>query len=371
MKVLQVCKYYYPFIGGIENHARLLTNELHRNAINITVLTSNTSWRTKIDSVNGVSVIRTARLLNGFATPFSPSLPLWLGRLSTDIVHIHLVNPMAELAYLLACPSGTLVVSYHLDVTRNQRLFQIYKPIMLGVLERARYIICGSPSFARSSPYLQAFQDKCVVVPYSIDLSEFNYTSEVASQSQKIRSRFGSPIVLFVGRLTHYKGLTYLLEATRHIEAHLLVIGDGDLMADLLLYTQELDIVEKVTFLGEVQGNIAPYYHACDVLVLPSISRAESFGQVQLEAHACAKPVVCTELGTGTSFVNRHEETGFVVEPRSSEALVRAINTLLNSEELRLRFGNAGRKIVEQEFTKEQMAQRVLAVYEKVLAEGK
>jgi len=99
-------------------------------------------------------------------------------------------------------------------------------------------------------------------------------------------------------------------------------------------------------------------------LVLPSVLRSEAFGVVLLEAMACGKPVVSTELGTGTSFVNQHEQTGLVVKPDDAESLAQAINHLLASPKLREKYGNAGRERVERLFSHERMVDRIVATYQ-------
>ncbi|MBK8051600.1 MAG: glycosyltransferase [Anaerolineales bacterium] len=79
-------------------------------------------------------------------------------------------------------------------------------------------------------------------------------------------------------------------------------------------------------------------------------------------------PVICTELGTGTSYVNQHGVTGLVVAPNDASALATAIRVLLASPELRRHYGAAGRKRVEQEFTQSVMLDRVQAFYAEALA---
>ncbi len=113
---------------------------------------------------------------------------------------------------------------------------------------------------------------------------------------------------------------------------------------------------------------MVPFFHACELLVLPSITRNEAFGLVQLEAMACCKPVVSTKLGTGVQYVNQNGVTGYIVPPGDSEALARVINQLLEDEKLRTRMGIEGRKRVEGEFTKEKMARETLKLYEEVLS---
>ncbi|HID86668.1 MAG TPA: glycosyltransferase, partial [Anaerolineae bacterium] len=132
---------------------------------------------------------------------------------------------------------------------------------------------------------------------------------------------------------------------------------------------EDLGLRDRVVFLGEVPDEEVPlYYHACDLFVLPASERSEAFGVVQIEAMACGKPVICTELGTGTSYVNVHGETGLVVPPRDPSALAEAIGRLLADGELRREMGKRGRKRAARAFSKEAMMDRVMRLYEALLS---
>jgi rhamnosyl/mannosyltransferase len=189
-------------------------------------------------------------------------------------------------------------------------------------------------------------------------------TPPVAKEAKEIKETFGSPVILFVGRLVYYKGLEYLLKAMRKIEAHLLVIGDGPLKKRLKKIACHLGVSQKISWLGEIDNErLAPYYYTSDVFILPSAIKAESFGLVQLEAFACGKPVISANLPTGVPYVNLHGKTGLVVVPKDSEAIARALNILLASEKLRKHYGQNGRERLEREFTKEIMSKEVLKIY--------
>ncbi len=105
---------------------------------------------------------------------------------------------------------------------------------------------------------------------------------------------------------------------------------------------------------------------ACAAFVLPSVTRAEAFGYVQLEAMACGKPVVSTDVPSGVSWVNQHNETGLVVPAGDAGALANALATLMGDAGLRTRFGDAGRQRVEREFTLAALRSRMATFYEEL-----
>src|SRR5262249_13696018 len=132
----------------------------------------------------------------------------------------------------------------------------------------------------------------------------------------RLRQRFGDRLILAVGRLVYYKGFEYLIRSMAQVRGKLLIIGNGPLRAKLDEVAVQLNVSEKVVFLGEVQNDeVTPYYHAADVFALPSVARSEAFGIVQIEAMASGVPVVNTSLDSGVPFVSLHEQTGLTVPP--------------------------------------------------------
>src|SRR5438034_1063156 len=129
---------------------------------------------------------------------------------------------------------------------------------------------------------------------------------------------------------------------------------------------KRIGVEDRVVFLGEVH-DVVPYYHAADAFVLPSITRNEAFGIVQIEAMACGKPVINTSLDSAVPFVSVGGKTGITVAPQNVQELASAMNLLLENEHLRSQYGRAARRWVEAQFTANVMTQRTLALYNEIL----
>lgn len=368
VKALHIYKDYYPVLGGIENHLRLLAEGLAKRGLEVTVLVTSLTRQTTTLEMNGVRVIKAGRLATLASTPLSLSLPLIVRCLEPDIAHLHFPYPWGELAHLLWGKSRRTVITYHSDIIRQRRLLRFYEPFLWRLLAKADRIIATSPQYIHTSPYLSRHQKRCTAIPYGIEVSRFQKGDE--EKSRQIKERYGHPLLLFVGQLRYYKGVEVLIEALTRLEARALIIGGGDpsYRASLARFVEEKNVTEKVLFLGEKEEDLPAYYQASDLLVLPSIHRSEAFGIVQLEAMACGKPVVCTELGTGTSYVNIDGLTGVVVPPRDPAALRGAIERLLSDPGRRVEMGQRAKERVDKEFSHERMIDSVLTLYEEVLS---
>jgi rhamnosyl/mannosyltransferase len=363
LRVLHVGKFYPPHPGGMETHLRALCGEL-KQAVNVEVVVAGDERETVEEMIDGVKVARLGTLLNFAAAPVCPQMVRRIREASADIVHIHWPNPTAVLAYLASGHRGRLVFTYHSDIIRQKLLRIPFWPILRHALKRADAIIVSSPNYVNTSPVLQKFRNRCRVIPFGVPLEKFDRADAI--EVSKIHRQFGPRIVLGVGRLVYYKGFEYLIRAMRNVEGHLLIVGDGPLRDELEREARAAGVSQRVTFLTGVRDVLA-YYHAADVFALSSVARSEAFGIVQLEAMACGKPVINTELDSGVPFVSPHQLTGLTVPPADDVALGQAINTLLDDPALIAKYGRAGRKRVEQEFNLEAMTRRTLQVYNEVM----
>ena len=109
----------------------------------------------------------------------------------------------------------------------------------------------------------------------------------------------------------------------------------------------------------------------CNALVLPSHYRNEAFGIVLLEASLMAKPLICTELGTGTTHVNINNVTGLIVQPKNVDELRDAMNFLINNPEIAQNMGVAASNRFKQNFTAELMCERYATIYRDILIKNR
>ena len=381
LRVLHVYKDYPPVLGGIEKHIHTLAHLQARQGFRVTVLVTNPArfphcLRTHTTVEGPVRVIRAGRLLTTASTPISPQQALYQMRLDADIVHLHFPYPPGEIANLLRRRPTPTVMTYHSDVVRQQRILRVYRPLLHRVLTRTDAIIATSPRYAETSPYLQRVRSRVHPIPLGIDLTPFLHTDPARARElrrQGLPAHVDVPLVLFVGRLRYYKGVDVLLRAIAALkDVHLWIVGTGPMEARWRELARRLALDARVRFWGEVPEERLPlFYAAADLFVLPATSRAEAFGLVQVEAMASGLPVVSTELGTGTSYVNIHGETGLVVPPGDVEALRVALRELIDQPDTRRRMGQHARERAMREFSAERMGERITALYQQVLRRQK
>ena len=366
MRVLQVYKDYDPPVkGGIEGHLNLLANGLARRNVEVQVLVSNTCPQDQWVWEGAIPVTKAGQWGRLASAPLNPGFPRLLKTLSrqADLVHFHFPNPTGEISALAVALSTPAVVTYHSDIVRQKRLRLLYQPLMNLFLSRVDRIIATSPGYLRTSKTLIRFRRKTVVIPLGVDLQRFQVSTEISG------SRGSIPEILFVGRFRYYKGLHILIEAMKKVKgARLLLVGRGPLEPELESRITSDGLAQKVILLGELgHDDLIRQIRESRVLVLPSVERSEAFGIVLMEAMACGKAVISTELGTGTSFVNQHGKTGLVVPPGNPQALADALNALVKDPRRCRLMGRTAHRRIRSHFSADLMVERTLAVYRSVL----
>lgn len=373
MKILELGKFYFPHKGGIETLLRAWSEGFVRRGAEVDCVVANDAARTVHEVINGVRVHRLASYGTVLSTSVCPAYLAATRRHAADLWHVQFPNPLADIFSIAGPRTTPLVLSYHSDVVRQAAVMRFYRPVLNALLRRATRIVVSTPQHLEYSPWLAPFRAKCEVIPFGINLAALALTPERERRVAELRREAGGrPIVLNVGRLVGYKGQRYLLEALRELDAVAWIVGTGPLEAELRRLAGELGVADRVKLWGGVSdADLPALLHACDVFALPSITAAEAFGIVQVEAMACGKPVVSCALPSGVKFVNQHGVTGLLVTPADSAVLAAGIRSLLEDANLRQRLGVAARTRAEREFAEDVMVDRYWNCFERVLAARK
>lgn len=364
MKVLNIIKYYYPSVGGTETYVRQLCSGMRNRGIESSIITINNIPRieTTREIIDQVPVLRVACQLRLFSQPVSLSFGHAMKDLisETDLVHLHCPFPNAEMLSN-SFTSKPLVVTWCVDPvnTRWRKLFPLFRPAMIRVLEMARKIILIGPNLLEHSPTLQPYQHKCDVIPLAYSHVK---GTETISTVRKLNQ--AGPTILFVGKLRKYKGVEYLIRAVQHLpEVQLRVVGNGEELSNLRQLTKKLGIDSRVTFLVDVPNEHLPdEYKNADLFVLPSIDASEAFAIVQAEAMSYGLPVINTDLPSSVPFVSLNGVTGITVPPSDPVALAVAIKRLCDEPVF---YEHCSRNALQRAklFTEESMIEKYVEVY--------
>ena len=284
-----------------------------------------------------------------------------------DVIHYLFPWPFADILRSVARPARPEVLTYISDIVRQKWLGRAYAPLMWRTLKAMKVIVANCPAYARTSPVLSdpTIRDKVRIIPLGIEESSYPKSGD-----EQVFDRIGidsqEPFFLFVGVLRYYKGLDYLIRAAGSVKARIVIAGSGPEGERLLRLREEVK-AENVVFAGQVSDlEKTSLIRRCQALVLPSHQRSEAYGMVLVEASMYGRPLISCEIGTGTSFVNAHEETGFVVDPENTEALTWAMNMFLAEEKLVRDMGSAARLRYERMFSGEALGKAYADLFREI-----
>lgn len=284
-----------------------------------------------------------------------------------DVLHYLFPWPFADVLHLVTRPDKPMILTYISDVVRQRWLGTAYAPLMWRTLRQARVIVANSPAYARTSPVLSHpdIRGKVRIIPLGIEESSYPKDGDNAVFN-RLGVKADEPYFLFIGVLRYYKGLHFLVKAAKTLGAKVVIAGSGpeDVSLHVLAANESAN---NVVFAGQVSdAEKVSLLKRCRALVLPSHLRSEAYGMVLVEAAMFGRPLISCEIGTGTSYVNAHEETGIVVEPESPAALALAMNTLLNDDALSARMGEAARNRYEKLFSGPALGQAYAGLFREI-----
>lgn len=369
MKILHVYKTFInDTMGGTEQVIAQLGSGIHSSACKHTVLSLTKQSAGTIEGLASIKNIRYKEQISIASNSMSWSLLRDFRRIveDFDVIHYHFPWPFADLMHLFWRISKPSIVTYHSDIIRQQWLLRCYHPLMRRFLNSVEAIVATSPQYLATSPVLQAYKDKTLVVPIGIDRNHYPQPSE--ERLAYWRSRFGERFFLFVGVMRYYKGLPVLLEAMEGSDFPLVIVGTGPCEEAIKHQAQQRNL-QSVCFLGSLpeEDKIA-LISLCYAFVFPSTMRSEAFGVSLLEAAMLGKPLISAEIGTGTSYINQHGVTGLVVAPGDVLALRSALQYLWTNPDKAAHMGAQAAARHQALFTSRQMVTAYEKIYTQVVA---
>lgn len=388
MKIAQVICVFPPYYSGMGNCVYNFSKVLAEQGHEVTVFTID--YNSERKSLKGKRIkenFKLVRLKPIIKYGNAGLIPQLLWRLKNfDIVHLHYpfygAAEFVLIRKLLSWRKMKLVLHYHMDsMAKGIRglISKIYRLIVWPWLFLASKIItCASLDYIKHSNlanYYNKNKMKFRQILFGVDMEKFIiYKTGEKEADKKERT------ILFVGSLdrAHYfKGVENLLKATKIIiddtsnnknspansKIKLVIIGEGDFKAHYLELAGNLGINEFVNFAGGIDdAGLVDFYNSCDLVVLPSVNKAEAFGLVLLEAMACAKPVVASNL-PGVRGVFRNGREGLLAKPSDVKDLASKLRIILENQTLAKKMGQAGRELVKEKYTWHKVGQRLNLIY--------
>ncbi len=287
-----------------------------------------------------------------------------------DVIHVFHTVFLPSIAKMIKAFYGTkyIVTTHGSDLEyfqKDKRLMHLMK----DANKEARYITACS-DFTKKM-YIRMFGEsvkrKMVTIVGGVDTNNYQRDLSLIDKINEMYDLVGKNVVLFTGRLTKHKGVTYLIKAAKHIDGTILIIGDGPERARLEDEVAALKVA-NVQFLGYI-NNKEPIYHAfyerADVYVAPSIWN-EPFGLTIIEAMAAHTPVVASKSGGVVSIIT-HKQNGILVLPRSAAAIAKEVNALLHDRELQERISMNAYATVLEKFNWDTIARKFEMQYEEIV----
>ena len=367
LRIVQVSPYSWDVPGGVQVHVRELAAHLRAHGHRVLILAPGEARSDRDDTV----IVGRAIPVRGNGSvariAFGPQVASVVGRalrdFRPDVIHVHepLVPSVSMHTVLRA--NAPVVATFHSNVGRERTSslwFRLAVPMIRPVWNRLARRLAVSEA-ARQSVCSRMGEGDLLIVPNGVDVSRFA-TARPAALSPGRH-------LLFVGRLEERKGFPIAIDAFAQLarvyrDLRLLVVGDGTERTAVDRLDPEART--RVEMLGRVDDDrLASYLKAADVYIGPATG-GESFGIVLAEAMAAGKPIVASDID-GYRDVARDGLEALLVPPGDASALVAAVREVLDDRRLAQSLG-AGGALRAREFDWDVVSERILGVYDEVLA---
>lgn len=377
MKIAHLVTVFPPYKSGIGNLCYQEVMELVKLDHEVTVFTPDYGG-TKLPITNGK--LQIIYLKPAFKYGNAALVPSMVKELNNfDVIHLHYPFIGGAEKLLFSKIKKPIIIQYHMDLGMPKAFSFLIKPYNLliakNIFKKADKILVSSYDYAKSSRQLGNFfkknKEKFIELSYSVDANRFKPQVKRNDLLKKHNLTEKDKIILFVGGLdkAHYfKGIDILLQATadsrlKILDLRLIIVGKGSEKTKYEKLAEKLKIKDKVVFADNVDNQDLPdYYNLADIFVLPSINRLESFGIVLLEAMACGKPCVASNLA-GVRTVVDDAKTGFLIEPGNVNDLAEKIKNIFENEVLTKEMSMTARAKVETKYNQDKIIKELEKIY--------
>lgn len=368
MKVLHFFKCYYPdSVGGVEQVICQLAEGSRAYGVTSEVLSL--SNRGPFRNQPYANHITHAAKLDLYLASTGLSLSVFKDfrelASQADIVHYHFPWPFMDLVHFATNCQKPTVLTYHSDIVKQKMLLQLYRPLLHRFMHSVDHIVATSPNYMVTSPILHHYQHKTSIIPIGLDRAVYP-PSDIACR-EYWKQHLGERFFLFVGAIRYYKGLHILVEAMRNVDLPVVIMGAGPMEDELRQQAAKMGL-NNIHFLGRLPDEDKfALLELCYGIVFPSHLRSEAFGISLLEGAMYGKPLISSEIGTGTTYINIHQETGLVVPPSDPVALREAMLALWQDPVLAARYGQHAQQRYQKLFTADRMVRQYVDIYRGLL----
>jgi rhamnosyl/mannosyltransferase len=371
MRILHFYKTSFPdTMGGVEQVINQIARGASKLGVTTDVLSLTPDRVSRTIEIDGYLAHRARLDLQIASTGFSASAFLRFAQLAkqADVIHYHFPWPFMDVVHFATRAKKPTVVTYHSDIIRQKKLLKIYQPLQKLFLSDVDRIVATSPNYLATSDVLARYKEKVSVIPIGLDKGTYPVPS--SERLAYWRDRLAPKFFLFVGVIRYYKGLHILIEAAQGTDYPIMIVGAGPIEEELKAQVEKLGIT-NVHFLGHLpdEDKVA-LLHLSYAVVFPSHLRSEAFGISLLEGAMYGKPMISSEIGTGTTFINIADETGLVVPPSDPLAMRQAMRYLWDHPEQAAEMGQRAEARYWQHFTADQMVEAYVKLYRELSVSG-
>lgn len=376
MIIAEVVATFPPERTGMGNVCYQNSIQLKKLGNDVTVFTAKT--KSNLGSFKPlVNVVRLKHLVRFGNAPILPDL---FKVANYDVIHLHLPFFFgSEIIFLMSKFRGVpYVVTYHHDPVLNPPLNAasfFYKWTLFNLIGQAKSVFVTSLDYAYNCSVRKSLSDtrNLIELPVGVDTVRFNPHLDGNLIREKLAISNNATVILFVGGLDrphYFKGVQFLISAFSKLNkqsCYLIIVGEGELKYHFMQLARSLGVEDRIFFVGCVSDEALPLYYACsDFLVLPSSAMSEAFGKVLIEAMACGKAVIASNL-PGVRSVVSEWQNGLLAEPADVDDLCSTMRVLIDDPALRKKFGNNGREKVESKYNWEKVGLRLYSSLKEIV----